>query len=231
MRIDHVTFAGRDLDTLVRRFRAAGLESVYGGAHSNGVTHMAIVSFADGSYLELISTIEPAATSSWWNRAIAEDAGPCAWALSVDDVAAEAGRCAALGVAVGGPIAMSRALPDGRVAEWSLAHLGEGEPGSRLPFLIEDRTPRSIRVPPPTTDRATGVATVVVGVEALAPAVEEYRRVFDLGEPDVVDGVSRFADAPVALVESATPGPIRFELRSSATAPAGPDLEPFVVFV
>jgi hypothetical protein len=66
--IDHVTVAGADL----RRMQAAlvdlGIETVYGGAHHDGVTEMALVSFPDGSvglerYLDPSeSTKKPAGT-------------------------------------------------------------------------------------------------------------------------------------------------------------------------
>ncbi len=62
MQIDHVTVAGSDLDLLRRAFSACGLESVYGGPHANGVTHMASIGFRDGSYIELISFLHLAAT-------------------------------------------------------------------------------------------------------------------------------------------------------------------------
>ena len=64
IRIDHATLAARSLDPMVEALRGLGFGPTYGGAHSNGVTHMSLVSFPDGSYLELISTLEPGARSS-----------------------------------------------------------------------------------------------------------------------------------------------------------------------
>ena len=46
---------------------------------------MALLSFADGSYVELISTLEPRQTSPLWHAHIAGDGGPCARAVGVDD--------------------------------------------------------------------------------------------------------------------------------------------------
>ena len=77
--IDHVTIAGADLAALQQGFTNAGLTPDYGGVHSNGVTHMAALGFDDGSYLELISTVEPGKESPWWPKQIAADGGPCAW--------------------------------------------------------------------------------------------------------------------------------------------------------
>ncbi len=55
LRIDHVTVAGRDLAAMRQAFAAAtGVAPEYGGAHANHATEMALASFADGSYLELM---------------------------------------------------------------------------------------------------------------------------------------------------------------------------------
>jgi len=53
--VDHVTAAGKDLKAMQASLAAVGLASEYGGPHSNHATEMAVVSFADGSYLELIA--------------------------------------------------------------------------------------------------------------------------------------------------------------------------------
>ena len=56
--IDHVTVAGKDLKAMRASLAAAGVQSEYGGPHSNHATEMALTSFPDGSYLELIA-IQP----------------------------------------------------------------------------------------------------------------------------------------------------------------------------
>src|ERR1035438_5478907 len=52
LKVDHVTAAGSSLKQLQANLSAIGIETVYGGPHSNGATEMALVSFPDGSYLE-----------------------------------------------------------------------------------------------------------------------------------------------------------------------------------
>ena len=54
IKIDHVTVAGSGLKQLQSALSAIGMPSVYGGAHTNGTTEMALVSFPDGSYLKLM---------------------------------------------------------------------------------------------------------------------------------------------------------------------------------
>ena len=66
-KLDHVTVAGSDIKQLQAGLSAVGIASVYGGAHSNQATEMALVSLPDGSYLELIglqATADPQAVAS-----------------------------------------------------------------------------------------------------------------------------------------------------------------------
>jgi hypothetical protein len=210
LRIDHATIAGSDLDRLIDGFAAAGLPPEYGGTHSNDVTHMALLGFPDGAYLELISTVESGAESPLWHAQIQGDAGPCAWAVVVEDVERAAAELRESGIAVEGPVSMARERPDGVRLEWELAFPGGEAPGATLPFLIADRTPRERRVTPTPAvveSELTGIEAVVLGVPELDPAVERFQRAFDCGdaavEPHAGFGAraARFPDAPVAVVE------------------------------
>ncbi|GAA0526038.1 Glyoxalase-like domain-containing protein [Halorubrum aquaticum] len=228
LRIDHVTVAGRDLDRLVDAFDEAGFPVEYGGRHSNGVTHMAIVGFRDGSYVELISTLEPDVESPWWDGPIREDGGPCAWAVDVDDIEAASADLRDRGVRVDGPAKYERTREDGTLVEWDLTYLGEGDPGSTLPFLISDRTPRERRVRP-TGDLATspiaGVDTVVLGVDDLDAAVERFGTAFDASDPTTGESagldadVASFPDLPVALAAPRGDGPLADRLAAFGPRP------------
>lgn len=210
LRIDHVTVAGRDLDRLGEVFDRAGLDAEYGGRHSNGVTHMSVVGFRDGSYLELISTVDPDEESPWWNGPIHGDGGPCAWAVEVDDIETVSADLAERGITVNGPNRYERVREDGTSVEWDLATLGEGELGSTLPFLISDRTPRERRVRPTgglAESPIRGVDTVILGVPDLKAAIEEFETAFDMSDPHRGDDqtlsatVASYPDQPVALAE------------------------------
>src|SRR5215469_2093201 len=82
LKVDHVTAAGKDLRVMEQSLKAAGIPFEYGGPHANHATEMALTSFPDGSYLELIAIqpgAEPAAVAaSPWNRCMQANAGPCA---------------------------------------------------------------------------------------------------------------------------------------------------------
>jgi hypothetical protein len=208
LKIDHVTIAGPDLTAMERAFAASGLHTDYGGPHSNGVTHMALLGFDDGSYIELISFLEPGSKETvFWSRHIAGNGGPCGWAVQADDVAAEAARIAALGVTVKGPNYMNRRRPDGKLVEWELAFLGDQGAGANLPFIIKDITPREWRVLPSASvaGRLAGVAKVILGVENLEAASDLFQRVYGWPAPqtlaDVAFGakLANFSGAPVTL--------------------------------
>ena len=63
LKIDHATVAGADLKRLQSALKAAGIDTVYGGAHTNQASEMALVSFPDGTYLELMG-IQPNADAA-----------------------------------------------------------------------------------------------------------------------------------------------------------------------
>lgn len=206
--IDHVTIAGPALAPMEQAFAGVGLPTDYGGPHSNGITHMALLGFADGSYIELISSLEPEPKQTiFWTEQIAGNGGPCAWAVQSEDVAAEAVRLKALGITVKGPEYMHRRRPDGRVVEWDLAFLGDEAAGATLPFMIKDITPREWRVQPSAgvAGRLTGVAQVILGVEHLADVIDLFRRAYGWSVPQLQHDpgfparLAHFAGTPVTL--------------------------------
>lgn len=213
--VDHVTFAGSDLDVVQREFSVAGFDPEYGGTHSNGVTHMALVGFEDRSYIELVSKIDPRATSPWWDEQIDADLGACAWAIRVDDIADESARLANGNFAVDGPREYSRERPDGGHVEWELTRVGEGPYGAQYPMLIMDHTPLDHRATV-TTDAATsglaGLDTVVVGTPraAFERYVRGYEVLFETERtttreyPGLGVTAAHFADAPVAVAMPAS---------------------------
>src|SRR5262245_55419779 len=147
--IDHVTIAWSSLEAMAQVFASVGLAADYGGPHGNGITHMDVLGFDDGSYVELISTIQlgPNPDASW-GEAITADAGPCAWAVRAEEIVGEAERVRALGIPVAGPNPGGRKRPDGQVLEWETVAPGKWGTGAVLPFLIKDRTSRELRVRP-----------------------------------------------------------------------------------
>jgi len=221
LRVDHVTIAGRDLKEMQAKFAAAGIRTEYGGKHTNGLTEMALASFADGSYLELIAAQDPkaGAPKHYWAKFIDENAGPCAWAIGVDDLDGKAKRLGAKTTASG------RLRADGVELKWRSAVVGPEAQGTFFPFMIHDETDRALRAYPtgkPTMPEWRGVSEVYIAVKNLDEAVKRYRETFQLGEPKrapMFGGASaRFAGTPVVLV-SAQNGWIAERLDKFGEAP------------
>lgn len=192
--IDHVTFAGSDLDALREAFERAGFQPEYGGVHSNEITHMALVGFEDRSYVELISKTEESAekTSPWWDEQIDSDAGATAWAVPSDSIHKETERIAAGGLSVDGPEQYHRERPDGDLVEWELTRIGTGPQGSTYPMLIMDHTPLDRRVSVTADAETTGLAglrSVVLGTTAgeADQYVEGFETLFDTDRSTTVE--------------------------------------------
>src|SRR5579862_2570496 len=126
--IDHITVAGKSVEEMQKALRVAGVESEYGGPHSNHATEMALASFPDGSYLELIAIqpkADPAALAAHeWHKFLESDGGPCAWAIRPADFAGEVSRLRAAGVAATDPRKNGRKRPDGVQLDWETAQIG-----------------------------------------------------------------------------------------------------------
>jgi hypothetical protein len=208
LRIDHATVAGTSIQQMQANLSAIGIASVYGGAHINGATEMALVSFTDGSYLELMAlrtnAPAPAVDQHVWAKFLRGNAGPAAWALREKDLAAEIQRLKAAGVPVSAPERSGRQRPDGVHLEWETSNLGNDTRGTFFPFLIHDFTPREQRAFPqgkPVTRDFRGVARVVIAVRDLDAAVKRYRQAYAL--PAAIKQVDKTFGAHLAIVGGA----------------------------
>jgi hypothetical protein len=190
LRIDHVTVAGSDIKALQANLSAVGIPSVYGGAHTNKTTEMALVSLPDGSYLELMG-VQPGADPGLvdrhdWAKFLKGNAGPCAWAAREKDLAAEVQRLQAAGIPVAQPVKSGRQRPDGVRLEWETSDLGTGTRGAFFPFLIHDFTPRDQRAFPqgkPATRDFASISKVVIAVRDLDDGIKRYRQAYGLPAP------------------------------------------------
>ncbi len=208
LKVDHVTVAGRDLKQMQAMFASVQFPTEYGGKHTGGLSEMALKSFADGSYLELIAAQKPTgAAGHYWAKFIDGNAGPCAWAVNVDDIAAQEQRLKSIGI----PVQVSeggRARPDGVTLAWETLRIGSAPQGTFFPFLIHDITPRDRRAFPqgkPSDPDIQGILRVVIAVGDLPSAIAQYRKAFQLPPPSFQDDptlgarLAAFPDSPVVL--------------------------------
>ena len=212
--VDHVTVAGADLKQMQARLAAVGIPSEFGGPHSNHATQMAVTSFRDGSYLELIALQDQpdakAVAAHYWSKQIQGNAGPAAWAVRAKNVASEVERLRAAGIVVSAPVRSGRERPDGTRLAWEAAQVGQEPNGTFFPFLIRDFTPRDARAFPkgqPAARNFAGIQRVVIAVRDLKASSARYRQAYELAAPaeqeDVGFGarVAVFAGTPVVLAE------------------------------
>jgi hypothetical protein len=181
--LDHVVLVVRDLSGAMVDHRRRGFTVTPGGEHADGVTHNALITFADGTYLELVAfrDLARSLTHRWWKVA-AEGGGFADFALLSDDLNADAAALADLVTTP--PKEGGRIRPDGVELKWRTAFLK-----APLPFVIEDLTARELRVPGGAAadhaNGATGIASVVIGTVDIADAEWRYAAVRERGAPAV----------------------------------------------
>ena len=181
--LDHIVILVADLARASADYTALGFTVTPGGEHTSGATHNALVSFADGTYFELIAFKDRAkAPGHRWGARLAQGEGLIDFALLSDGLAAESIVRHPGVVPANGPIEMGRLRPDGQRIDWRIISLSATQ--SALPFVIEDVTPRSLRVPDGAAMRhrlpVTRVAGLTVVVKDLAATTAAYQAL--LGE-------------------------------------------------
>lgn len=177
--LDHVVLVALDLERAAAEWRSRGFTVTPGGEHAGGLTHNALVGFADGSYVELIAfhDVTAARGRHQWQPIAERGGGWADFALLSGDLAADA---KALGALVAKPPEDGgRTRPDGVTLQWRTARLA-----APLPFLIEDVTDRALRVPggkaAAHANGTSGIVRVVVGSSdpvALRGRYEALRRI------------------------------------------------------
>lgn len=188
LQIDHVIIAVDDLDRATAEYTAAGFTVLPGGIHASGTTHNALICFADGSYLELLAAVPQAPAVDLdafdFSFLLREGAGLTGYALGSGDLSAAVTAMRGRGVLIGDPLRGSRQRPDGVQLAWSIARIED----RNTPFLIQDLTPRPLRVPDDASatthaNGTTGIASLHLITAQPAALSEFYQRL--LGQPPV----------------------------------------------
>jgi hypothetical protein len=182
--LDHVVLVVLDLEAAIAEHRARGYLVQRGGEHPGGVSHNALIGFADGSYLELFAfhDLEKSRGNHTWAPVAERGGGWADFALLSDDVEAEAK--ALEDIVARPPEQGGRARPDGVQIAWTVARLRRP-----LPFLISDRTPRELRVPSGDATRhpngVAGVTSIVLGATDKQAVFDRYARLRERGGPPI----------------------------------------------
>lgn len=206
--IDHIVILVQDLAQASADYTAAGFTVTPGGIHAAGMTHNALVGFADGVYLELIAFTQPETEQPhrWWRR-LAKGEGFVDYALLSDDLGADAAAIRTRDLAAAPPEDGGRTRPDGQFVGWRNLQLSSAPARMALPFLIEDTTPRELRVPGGSAaahpNGATGVQSFTLLVTDLPAAVRRLAAVLDhpgAPEPHERGDAHRFHVGPHSLL-------------------------------
>ena len=139
--IDHLVLATTDLEgTTASLGTTVGVTPSQGGRHVGVGTANTLLSFGDGSYLEVIGpdpTQDPVAAARPFG--IDDHSGEArlvAFAARVDDIAAVVARARSMGYDPGDARAMQRATPEGGLLSWQLTSPPAWAAGA-VPFLID----------------------------------------------------------------------------------------------
>jgi catechol 2,3-dioxygenase-like lactoylglutathione lyase family enzyme len=183
--IDHVVIAVNDLAQTTHDYQTLGFTVTIGGDHAHRGSHNSLITFQDGSYIELIAFKHepPVKDNNWWDL-LQTGEGLVDFALVSADLIAETGQLQARGFEITGPLEGGRLRPDGIRIAWRVARLNKTGP-DHLPFLIDDITEHELRVPGGDAavhaNGVTGIAGISVGIGSLDRAASIYRDL--LGEP------------------------------------------------
>lgn len=200
-RIDHIVILVRQLERAIESYRGLGFQVLPGGEHPGG-THNALVTFQDGSYLELIAFQQPDQPSEHrWHRFLASGGGLVDFALGADNVAETIEQARAAGLPYNGPVPGARRRPDGQELSWRLGTPSSDRTGE-LPFLIDDVTPRELRVPGGDAavhpNGVTGLRKILVAVRDIVESAELYGKLLGVAPPPVVIDKIMTMDTPTS---------------------------------
>ncbi len=167
--IDHIVIAVHSLDKAIQTYRGLGFTVVEGGRHPYG-SYNALIGFADGSYIEVLSFYEESPAHPWWVLLHERGGGLIDFCMATDDIRSDLAALRAQGVDCGDLTDGGRARPDGYQVRWINNKVGGAWQGL-IPFIIEDVTPRDERLPP-QREHANGVT----GIHSLRLATGDVAR-------------------------------------------------------
>ena len=200
--LDHVVLVVTNLKRAIAQFQSNGFTVVEGG--TNGPTHNALITFADGTYIELIAlrslatraifrllfmtsllSLRRLVKQDFKNRLFRWFGGPKGFSdicFRVTDLDAFQARCAEMRFRLTTTGEFRRQRPDGIDVRWRLA----GAIDDSQAFFIEDITPIKYRIPEGKSRKhangAIGITRVTSGVTLeQRPTDIEFRTAPNLG--------------------------------------------------
>jgi catechol 2,3-dioxygenase-like lactoylglutathione lyase family enzyme len=189
--LDHVVIAVGDLDRAVADYQSLGFTVYPGGVHHGGVSHNALVVFADGAYFEIIAYRQAAPDNRWWRVLTTAGEGIVDFAVLPENTERDVQAARARGLEVKGPMPGGRLRPDGVRLDWQIVRPVTTD----LPFWCGDVTPRELRVPEGAIRRhangVTGISTARIVVADLAASIARFRALAGFDAVSIDDGIPR----------------------------------------
>jgi hypothetical protein len=172
---DHVIALFADVEKAAAGFTALGFHVVERADAARTETANRYVTFADGSYLQLSAFYDRAQSARHkWAPLLDTGDGWVDYALRSSNVVADAARLTDGKLTIAGPKLSVRPLTNGAAWEANILHAGRGAAASPLlPYFIEDRNDRQLRVPSPPGPQPKG-ATGVSAVTLLTGSIEPH---------------------------------------------------------
>ena len=202
--IDHVVIAVHDLDLAADTFSRLGFTLAPRGFHDFGSQNHCIM-FGD-DYMELVAVPKPHPFNQYYSDFLVRGEGLSATVLKTADATALATELAAAGLAPSGPIALSRPVQVGNVAQdarFALVGLPlEATPGHRM-FACQHLTRELVwrREWQSHANGATRLAAVAFADEVPAIAAVPYQRIFNAKAKPIAEGLRvDTGDMPLAFV-------------------------------
>jgi hypothetical protein len=208
-RLDHLVILVGDLEEAVGDYGRLGFRVAPGGEHADGLTRNALVPFHDGTYLELVAFVDPedGRDNVWgWRRFLPRE-GLVDYCAASGGLREEIGRLKGLGLGAEDLGEGGRRLPGGEGIRWRSASIAQE--GRILPFLIEDVTPRRMRVPGGRAadhpNGATGISRLEISVLDPAKARRDLAALAD-AQPGISTDTLKLGDCEIFPVEGGERG-------------------------
>jgi hypothetical protein len=164
--LDHLVYGVPDLEQGVQEIEGkTGVRPTPGGKHAGGLTHNALLSLGEGSYLEIIAPVPDVDTAPGALPFGLRSPRLVAWAVAADNLEQRVEAARVAGYDPGEVISGARDMPDGTTLSWRLAFPPETDQ-SIVPFLIQWASE-----PHPSATSAKGCR--LVSLTAVHPELEK----------------------------------------------------------
>jgi hypothetical protein len=252
LKLDHIILVVSDLQVATRQFTQLGFSVIPGGVHSGGKTHNALIPFPDGTYIELLATTKSSrfsflillkrlhllgfytADDSAINRRLTIDLasgiGMADFCMLSSDLDQETSVLSDRGAKFSKPIPGGRVRPDGKEITWRTSVPRDLD----LPFLIDDQTPRELRVPPIPEEThengILGILGIVVLSSNLVESMAHYRALLNddpvsqnqFSQPGAQSSEFHIDQQTITLISPLTgSSDLRKMIRHRSSRPAG----------